>query len=172
MAAIRLQVVPSSKTSFSENILLMSTSTYEKYIVSTNDYTAHHNAKVCFLPRCRCHIIPKGDLKEVLLKFDASCLNYQHVYCLYTFYKYWLWSENIFQSRQHLGDVQSAVHVNQQNWWLERIAKERLLRKKSKSHLLSTLHELKRFKPVDQSLHTELKELKNWLLIRTGKLLE
>ena len=87
MAAVMLQVIPSFDTNYSKNSLFFSANTYEKYISSTEYCIARHNDKMCFLVKCRYHIIPIGNIKDLLQKLDAFCFNYQHVDCLYTLFK-------------------------------------------------------------------------------------
>ena len=146
MAAVMLQVIPSFYTNYSKDSLFISANTYEKFIVSKEYCIAHHDDKMCFLPNCRYHIILKGNILELLLKLDAFCFNYQHVDCLYTFFKYRFIGKIVIKSWQAFDNLQTAVHFNQQNTGVERkpsIAKKRLLRKKYKKNLLSSLQKTK-----------------------------
>ena len=107
---------------------------------------ARHDDEMCFLPNCRYHIILIGNIKELLQKLDAFCSNYQHVDCLYTPIKYRLIGKIVIKSGQVFDNLQRAVHFNQQNRGVERmlsIAKKRLLRKKYKKHLLSSVQKTK-----------------------------
>ena len=146
MAFVIIQVIPSFYTVFSKNSLYISANTNEKFIVSKEYCIARHDDKMCFLPNCRYHIILIGNTKDWLQKLDAFCFNYQHVDCLYTFFRY-RFSGKIFVRNGHFFDnSQRAVLFNQQNRGVERmpsIAKKRLLRKKYKKHLLSSLQKTK-----------------------------
>ena len=107
---------------------------------------AGHDDKMCFLPNCRYHIILIGNIKELLQKLVAFCFNYQHVDCLYTFFKYRFNNKIVIKSGQLFDYLQRAVHFNQQNRGVDRmrsIAKNRLLRKKYKRHLLSSFQKTK-----------------------------
>ena len=141
MADVMLQVIPSFYTNYSKNSLFVSANTYEKFIVSKEYCFARHDDKMCFLPNCRYHIILIGNIKHLLQKLDAFCVNYQHVDCLYTLFKYRFSSKLVVKSAQLFDYLQRAVHLNQQNRGVPRmpsIAKKRLLRKKYKKHLLSS----------------------------------
>ena len=70
MAAIMLQSILSFYAKFSEKILFISATTYEKYIVSKDYCIAHHNEKTCFLPTCKYHIVLLGNVQELLKKLD------------------------------------------------------------------------------------------------------
>ena len=146
MAAVMLQVIPSFYTNYSKNSLFISANTYEKYIVCKKHFFARHDDKMRFLPNCRYHIILIGNIKELLQKLDAFCFNYQHVDCLYTLFKYRFSDQIVIKSGQLFDYLQRAVHFNQQNRGVERmpsLAKNRLLRKKYKKHLLSSFHKTK-----------------------------
>ena len=146
MAAVMLQVIPSVHTNYSKHNLFISANTYEKYIVSKEYCIALHDDKMCFLPNCRYHKNLIGNLKELLQKLDAFCFNYQHVDCLYTFFKYRFSGKVILKNGQLFDNLQRAVQFNQQNRRVERmpsIAKKRLLRKKFKKHLLSSFQKVK-----------------------------
>ena len=146
MAAVILQVIPSFYTNYSKNNLFISANTYEKYIVSKEYCIARHNDKMCFLPKCRYHIILIGNIKELLQKLDAFCFNYQLVDCLYTLFKYRFSGKIALKSGQLFDNLQRAVHFNQQNRGVDRmprIAKKRLLRKKFEKHLFSSFQKSK-----------------------------
>ena len=101
---------------------------------------------MCFLPKCRYHIILIGNIKELLQKLDAFCFNYQHVDFLYTLFKYRFNGKIVIKSGQLFDYLQRVVHFNQQNRGVERmpsIAKKRLLRKKYKKHLFSSFQKTK-----------------------------
>ena len=76
MAAVMLQVIPSNYTTYSENSLFLSATTYEEHIVSEEYCIARHDDEMCFLPNCRYHNILIGNIKELLPKLDALCFNY------------------------------------------------------------------------------------------------
>ena len=66
--------------------------------------------------------------------------------CLYTLFKYRFNGKVIIKIGQFFDFLQRAVHFNQQNRGVERmlsIAKKRLLNKKYKKHLLSSLQKTK-----------------------------
>ena len=135
MTAVKLQVIPSFYTIFSQNSLFISSKTYEKFIVSKEHCIARHDDKMCFLPNCRYHMILIANIKEMLQNLDAFCLNYQHVECLYIPFKYRLSGKIVVKSGQLFDNLQRAVHFNQQNKGLDRkpsFAKKRLLRKEYK----------------------------------------
>ena len=113
MAAVFLQVIPSFYTNFSKTVFLF-LQTHEKYIVSIEYSIARHDDQMCFLPNWRYHIILIGKIKELLQKLVAFCFNYQHVECLYKFFKYRFNDTKVAQSGQLFDKVQRAVHLNHQ----------------------------------------------------------
>ena len=115
MAAVMLQVIPSFYTIYSKNSLFISANTYEKFIVSKDYCIVRHDDNMCFLPKCRYHILLIGNIKELLLKLDAFCFNYQHVDCLYKLLKYRFSDEIVLKSGQLSDILQKAVHFNKQN---------------------------------------------------------
>ena len=146
MAALILQVIPSCYTKYSKNSFFISEITNENFIVSKEYCIARHDDKMCFLPICRYHIILIGNVKELLQKLDAFCFNYQHVDCLNALFKYSFSDKIDIKSGQIFDKLQRAVYLNQQNRELDRkasIAKKRLLRKRYKSHLLSSFQKTK-----------------------------
>ena len=146
MAAVRLPVIPSFYTNYSENSLFISANTYEKFIVSKEYCIARHDDKMCFLPNCRYHIILIGNIKELLQKLGAFCFNYQHVDSLYTLFKFRFIGKSVIKSGNFFDNLQRAVHFNQQNKGVDRmpsIAKKSFLRKKYKKHLLSSFEKTK-----------------------------
>ena len=146
MAAVMSQVIPSFYTNYSKNSLFISANTYEKFIVSKEYCLARDDDMMCFLPNCRYHIILIGNIKDVLQKRDAFCFNYQHVDCLYTLFKYRFSGKSDVKSEQVFDNLQRSVHFKQQNRGVEKmpsIAKKRLLRKKYKKHLLSSIQKTK-----------------------------
>ena len=146
MAAIMLQTIPSFSAKISEKSLFISATTYEKYIVCKDYCIAHHNEKTCFLPACKYYIVLLRNVRELLKKLDTFCFTYQHVDCLYTFFKYRFSGKVIAKSGQVFDNVQRAVDFNHRNKGLDRmpsIAKKRLLRKKYKKHLFSSIQKTK-----------------------------
>ena len=145
MAAVMLQVIPSFYTNYSKSSLI-SANTYEKYVVSKEYCIARHDAKMCFLPNCRYHIILIGNIKNFLQKLDAFCFNYQNVDFLNILFKYRFSGKIVVKSGQLFDNLQRAVHFSQQNKGVERmasIANQRLLTKKYKKHLLSSIQKTK-----------------------------
>ena len=135
MAAVMVQVIPSFYTNYSKNSLFIPANTYEEFIVSEEYCFGRHDDKMCFLPKCRYHIILIGNIKVLLQKLDAFCFNYQHVDCLYILFKYRFSGKSVVKSGQLFDSLQKAVHFNQQNRAVDRmpsIAKKRLLTKKYK----------------------------------------
>ena len=146
MAAVMLQVIPSFYTSYSKNSLFFSANTYDINIVSKENCNARHDDKMCYLPSCRYHIILIGNNKDWLQTLDWLCFNYQHVDCLHTLFKYRFSGKIVIRSGILFGNLQRAVHFNQQNRGVDRmpsIAETRFLSKKYKKHLLSSLQEAK-----------------------------
>ena len=146
MAAVMLQVIPSFYTNYSKNRLFTSANTYEKFIVSKEYCIAHHDDKMCFLPNCRCHIILLGNMRNLLQKLDAFCFNYDHVDCLYTFFKYRFSGRIVAKSGKLFHKLQRALPFYQQHRRVERmpsIGRKRLMRKKYKKHLLSSFQNTK-----------------------------
>ena len=163
MAAVMLQVIPSFYTIFSKNSLFISANTYEKHIVSKEYRFARHDDKMCFLPNCRCHILPKGNIKELLQELDAFCFNYQHLDCLYSLFKYRFSGKIVLKSWQLFDNLQRAVHFNEQNRGADRmpsIAKRRLLRKKFKKHLLSSFQKTKQTQTIGSVIADRIEQVK------------
>ena len=139
MAAVMLQVIPSFYTNYSKNRLFISANIYEKYFGSKKYCIARHDDTVCFLLSFWYRNILKDNIKNLLQKLDAFCFNYQHVDCLYTLFKYRFSGKIVVRSGQLFDNLQRAVHFNQQNRGVDRmpsIAKNKLLRKKSRTYLL------------------------------------
>ena len=144
MAAIILQSIPGFLAKISEKSL--SAKTYEKYIVCKEYCIAHHDGKTCSLPACKYHIIPLGQIEELLHKLDTFCFTYQHVDYLYTLLKCRFSGKNIAKSGNVFDNVQRAISFNQRNKGLDKmpsIAKKTLLRKKLKQHVMSALQKNK-----------------------------
>ena len=103
-----------------------------KNILSKEYCIARNDDKMCFLPNCRYQNILLGNIKELLQKSDAFCLDYQHADCLYALFKYRLSGKTVAKSGKVLDNVQRAVHLNHQNRGVDRmlrIVKKRLLSK-------------------------------------------
>ena len=101
---------------------------------------------MCVPPNGRYHIFLIGNFKELLQNLDAFCFNYQHVDCLYTLFEYRLSGKFVVKSRQLSDKLQREVDFNRQNRGVDRMpsmAKNRLLRKKYKKHLLSSIQKTK-----------------------------
>ena len=141
-----LQTIPSFYAKISEKSLFISATTFEKYIVCRDYCIAHHNDKTCFLPVCKYHIVPLANVQELLKKLGTFCFTYQHVDCLYTLFKYRFSGKVIAKSGQVFDNVQRAVEFNHRNNGVDRMpsfAKKRLLRKKYKKNLFSSLQKTK-----------------------------
>ena len=137
---------PAFTRKFQKKSLLISGSTYEKYIVCTDYCIAHHNDKTCFLPACKNHIILLGNVEELLNKLHTICFTYQHVDCLYTLFKYGFSRKGIANSGQVFDNKQRAVEFNHRTKGVNRmrcIAKKKLLRKKFKKHFFSSFEKTK-----------------------------
>ena len=146
MAAVMLQMIPSFYTIYSKNSLFISANTYEKFIVSKDYCIVRHDDKMCFLPKCRYHILLIGNIKEFLQKLDAFCFNYRHMACLYTLLKYRFGDKIVLNIGQLFDNLQKAVHFNKQNRGVDRmpsIAKKKFLMKKFKNHFLSSFQKTK-----------------------------
>ena len=142
MAAVILQVIPRFYTNFPKNSFVFSANPYEIFIVSKEYCISRQDDKICFLRNCRYHNTLIGNIKELLRKLDAFCSNYQHVECLYTFFKYRFSCKIVVKSGQLFDNVQSAVHFNLQNRGMDRLpstAKKRLLRKKGRKTFVEFL---------------------------------
>ena len=132
---------PDLRKKFRKKSLFISATKYEKNIVCKDYCIAHHNEKTCLLPACKYHIVPLGNVQELLKKLDTFCFTYQHVDFLYTLFKYRFSGKVIAKSGQVFDNVERAVDFNHRNKGVDRmpsIAKKRLLRKKYKKHLFSS----------------------------------
>ena len=141
-----LQSIPSFHTKNSEKKLFIPANKYEKYIVCKDYCIAHHDNKTYFLPACKYHIIPLGNVEELLMKLDTFCFTYQHVDCLYTLFKYRFSGKFFPKSGQVFDNVQRKVDSNHRNKGVDRmprIAKKRLLQEKYKKDLFSSFQKTK-----------------------------
>ena len=106
----------------------------------------HLDAEMCFLPTCRYHSFLLENVVELLKKLDPFCFRYQHVDCLFTLFKYQFIGDIVVKSGQVINNVQRAVYFNQRKRRLVRmpiIAKNRLLKKKYRKHLMSSFQQTK-----------------------------
>ena len=99
---------------------------------------------MCLLPNCRYHIILTGDFKELLQKWEEFYFNYQHLVCLYTLFNYWYSGKLLSSGESSLimcrGEFISTTNAEE---WTPSLAKKRLLRRKYKKHLLSSIQRTK-----------------------------
>ena len=75
-------------------------------------------------------------------KQDKFCFTYQLVDCLYTLFKYRFDRKVVNKNGQVFDNIEQAVRFNQRHQTVEKmpsLAEKRLLRKKYKRHLLSSL---------------------------------
>ena len=143
MAAVLLQVIHSFSTTHSKTNLFIPANTYEKYNISREYCTAHHDDKICFLPSYSYHDILIGTIKELLKKLDAICFNYQHADCVYTIFNCLFSFEIVVKREELFKSVQGAVHFNHQRRGVDKMtssAKKRLSRKKYQKQLLRPFH--------------------------------
>ena len=117
MVAAMLQdyMIPVCFTIYSRNSPVVSASTYEKFIMSKEYCVARHDDKMCFPPKCRYRISLIRNIKELVQKLDALCVNYQHVDCLYTLCKYRFSGKIAVKNGQRFDNLQRVVHSNHQN---------------------------------------------------------
>ena len=118
--------------------------THEKYLVSKDYCVAQHEDSMCTVPNCKYHIllIAEKDKNDLMQKLDTFCFTYQLVDCLYTLFKYRFDGNIVTKNGKVFDNIERAVRFNQRHKTVERmpsIAKKRLLRKKYKRHLLSSL---------------------------------
>ena len=158
-----LQTIPSFYANLSEKSLLISATTYEKYIVCKDYCIAHHNEKTCFLPACKYHIVLLGNFQELLKNLDTFCFTYQQVDCLYALFKYRFSGKVIAKSGQVFENMQRAVDFNHRNKGVDRmprIAKKRLLREKYKKHLSSSFQKTKTTQNSDSVFAERIEKIK------------
>ena len=144
MAAVMMQVIPNFYCLYSRKSVYICATTYEKYLVSKDYCVAQHNDSMCSVPNCKYHIllIAEKDINVLMEKLDTFCFTYQLVDCLYSLFKYRFDGKVVTKNGQVFYNVERAVRFNQHHKTVERmpsIAKKRLLRKKYKRHLLSSL---------------------------------
>ena len=144
VAAVMMQVVPSFYSVYSTKSVHICANTYEKYLVSKDYCVAQHEDSMCTVPNCKYHIllIAGKDENDLMQKLDTFCFTYQLVDCLYTLFKYRFDGKIVTKNGQVFDNIERAVRFNQRRKTVERmpsIAKKRLLRKKYKRYLLSSL---------------------------------
>ena len=129
-----------------KNSLFISSTTYAKHILSRGYCIARNDIKMCFIPKCRYHILYLGNFEELLQKPDLLCFTYQQGDSLNTLFKYQFSTNIVVKSCQVFDNVHRAVYFNQRNRGVDRlpsIAKKRLLRKKYEKHLLGSFQKPK-----------------------------
>ena len=144
MAAVMMQVIPNCHSLYSRKSVNICATTYEKYFVSKDYCVAQHNDSMCSVPNCKYHIllIAEKDINVLIEKLDTFGFTSLLVDCLYTLFKYGFDGKVVTKNGQMFDNVERAVRFNQHHKKVERmpiIAKKRLLRKKYKRHLLSSL---------------------------------
>ena len=149
MAAVKLQVIPLffiqiiQKTAF---LFLQTRMKCQFWVKNTALLATMLRCASCFLLNCIYHILLIGNIKTLLQKMDAFCFNYRQVGCLYTLLKFRFIGKTAVKSGQLFDKLQRAFRFNHQNRGMNRmhsIAKKRLLGKKYKKHLLSSLPKTK-----------------------------
>ena len=166
MAAVMLQANPSFSAEYSEKNLITSANTYKKNCLQRL-LCSLSNDKTCFVSNCKLHIILLGNVEELLRKFDIFCFTYQHVYCLYTLFRYRFSGEVIAKSGQEFGPLQRAVDFNHRNKGMDRrpsIAKKRLLGKNSRSIYSAPFRRQGQRRSVVQCLQKHLTKTKRLIL--------
>ena len=144
MVAVMLEAIPSFFQKFSETSLFNPTDDYEKFLVCRDYCVASQYPAFCFLKNCKFHLllITDKDLDDLLVKLDRVCFTYQHVDCFYTLFKF-RFSGNVLEKNGKIfGSVERAVSFNKLNKGVDKmpsIAKKRILRKKFKKHMLTSV---------------------------------
>ena len=144
MAAVMLQVIPSFFQKFFETSLFISTDDYEKFLVCPDYCVAVHDPAFCYLKNCKFHLllIADKDLKDLLVKLDRVCFTYQHVDCFYTLFKFRFGGKVLEKNGEIFDSVERTVSFNKLKKGVDKmpsIAKKRLLRKKFKKHMLTSV---------------------------------
>ena len=144
MVAVLLEAIPSFFQKFSETSLFISTDDYEKFLVCGDYCVEAHDPACYFLKNCKFHLllIADKDLNDLLVKMDRVCFTYQHVYCFYTLLKFRFSGNVLEKNGQKFDSVERAVSFNKLNKGVDKmpsIAKKRLLRKKFKKHMLTSV---------------------------------
>ena len=135
-----------------------------KNLFGSKEYCiARQDDKMCHLPICRYHIIQIRNIKELLQNLDAFCFNYQHVDCLYTFFKYGFSGKTDVESGQLFDNVQRAFHINHQNkgvYRMPRVAKKKLLMEKYKKYFLSSFQQTKSTQTIGSVFADKIEQVK------------
>ena len=155
-------MVPRFYTNCSKNSFIISANTYEKYIASKEYCIARRDGKMCFLRKCRFHIILIGDLKEFLPKLDAFCLNYQLVECVYTLFNFRFGCKIMSGVDKSLIMCSGQFISNNTKEWTEcpSLRKRDPLRKKNNNHLFSSLQKTKSTQAIGSVFADRLEQVK------------
>ena len=143
MVEVMLQAIQSFFLKFSETSLFISTDDYEKFLVCRDYCVGDHDPAFCLLKNCKFHLlIADRDLNDLLAKLDRVCFTYQHVDCFYTLFKH-RFSGNVLEKTGEIFDsLERAVSFNKLNKGVDKIPsieEKRLLRKKFKKHMLTSV---------------------------------
>ena len=144
MAAVMLQAIPSFFAGHSENSLFISSDNYDNFLVTRDYCVAAHDSTFCSLKHCQYHIllIADKDMNDLFTKVDRFCFNFQRVDCFYTLFKHRFSGNVVLKSGEIFDTVERAVSFNKLNKGVDKmpsIAKKRLLRKKFKKHMLTSI---------------------------------
>ena len=144
MAAVMMQVVPSFYSVYSRKSVHIFANTYEKYFVSKDYCVALHKKSMCTVPNCKHHflLIAEKDNNDSMQNWTLFVLHISWVDCLYTLFKHRFDRKIVTKNGQKFDKIERAVRLNQCQKMVERMiskAKTRLLRKKRKRPLLSSL---------------------------------
>ena len=98
-----------------------------------------------FLPACKSHIEPLGNVEELLKELDTFCLTYQHVEFLYTLFKYRFSAK--FSQKVDMCLItcnEKLTLITETGQWTEcRALQKRLFCEKFKKHLFSSFQKTK-----------------------------
>ena len=131
------QALPSFYSDYKSKSLFVSVSNnfYKKYIVTQDFCVSTHNS-FCSLGNCKFHIIVIGtSLSQILQRLDKHQYIYQEIDCLYTLYKHFTSSGEVFN--------QLSCRVQHNLRWrgaekAPSVSRKRLVRKKFKKYYLSS----------------------------------
>ena len=147
MASAMCQAYPFFYSDYNANSLFISISEnfYGKFIVNQG-YCLSNHSSFCPVENCKIHSVLLGSsLAQILQRLDKYLFTYQIVDCICTLYKY-RFDSNIISSRGEVfNQLNRAVEHNLKCRIPEKlpnVAKKRLLRKKLKTHYLSSAQEL------------------------------
>ena len=116
----------------------------EYYTICREYCVAAHDPAFWRLKNCKFHLllIADKDLNDLLVKLDRVCFTYQHVECFYTLFEF-KFSGNFLEKIGELFDSgERVVLFNKVNKGVDKmpsIVKKRLLRKKFKKHMLTSV---------------------------------